>query len=182
MQIDKRSWPVVTIRVFAVLNLVMGLLGFALLLNSIGIRLTYSPWPQDPPYLAQAYYVRSAINLLFVVLTLLGGIYLWGLRGGGWNLCKVLFISEIAYFFLNWFDYPLLLLAFGSKASLVSMALAASEGTGNMGTGPQTLTGYPVIALVALKIAYGRLPHTRKATAGPNAADAPAGDVGAGNG
>jgi hypothetical protein len=164
----KTSWPTVTIRVFAVLNLLMGLAGFAALLDSVVIRLTYDPWKQNPPYLAQAYYFRSAINLLFVMLTILGGIYLWRLHRRAWGICKVLFIGQIAYFFLEWYDFPLLML-FGEKAPLVSMALEASRGTGNMGTAFQTLTGYPVIALIGLKIAFGRLQHNR-AQAPPDAA------------
>jgi hypothetical protein len=164
MEPHKRLWPVVTIRVFAVLNLLMGLAGFYALLSSIVIRLTYDPWPQNPLYLAQAYYFRSAINLFFVTLTILGGIYLWRVHPRGWTICRVLFISQIAYFFLDGFDFPLLLLL-RDKASLVSRALAATAGTGNMGTAFQTLTGYPVIALIGLKIAFGKLQRSRASAA-----------------
>ena len=165
LQPDRKSWPAVTIRVFAVLNLLMGLLGFAALLDSIIRRLMYNPWPQEPPYLAQAYYVRSIINFFFVILTVVGGIFLWRKRWRGWVICKVLFIGQIAYFLADLFRFPLLLL-FGERGRLVSKALGASWGTGNMGTVFQTLTGYPVIALIGLKIAFGKLQPSR-ATAPP---------------
>ncbi len=168
MEPHKPSWAAVTIRVFAVLNLLMGLVGFAALLTTIVTRLSYGPWPGEPPYYVQAFYFRSTLNLLFVVLTILGGVYLWRVHCRGWTICKVLFLGQIAYFFLDWFDFPLVLF-FGNKASLISKALAASKGTGNMGTALQTITGYPVIALVGLKIAFGRLQRSR-ASATPLAA------------
>jgi hypothetical protein len=170
MEPHKKSWPAVTIRVFAILNLVLGLQGFAALINSVTLRLTYNPWPQDPVYLAQAYYGRCAINFLFIVLTIIGGVYLWRVQRRGWTVCKVLFIGQIAYFFLDWFEFALLL-PFGERAPLVSMALGASAGTGNIGISLQTLTGYPVIALIVLKIAYDRVPG---APPSPTAGSTPA--------
>jgi len=175
MEPYKKPWPAVTIRVFAVLNLLLGLEGFASLLNSVTLRLTYDPWPQDPPYLAQAYYFRSAINLVFIVLTILGGLDLWRVDRRGWTVCKVLFIGQIAYFFLlDGFAF-LLLWPMGGRASLVSMALGASAGTGNMGTALQTITGYPVIALIGLKIAFGRLPRVPTSPVGTTPTASPTG-------
>ncbi len=156
MKTDKKLWPAVIIRIFAALNFLMGLVGLAALLTSVRTRLTFDPWPQNPLYLAQAYYIRSGINVVFVALTVLGGVYLWRLSRRGWTVCKVLFIGQIAYFFIGWFDF-LLFWPMGDRASLVSMAFGASAGTGNMGIVFQTITGYPVIALIALKLAYRRL-------------------------
>ena len=153
---SKRSWPAVAIRVFAVLNLLMGLVGLAALSGSIANTLKYNLWDQDPPYYAQAYYIRSGINLVFVILTILGAFHLWHVRRRGWAMCKVLFIGQIAYFFIGWFDF-LLYWILGDRAALVLKAFGASGGTGNMGTAIQIIAGYPVIALIGLKIAFGRL-------------------------
>jgi hypothetical protein len=173
MKVHAKSWPAATIRAFAILNLLMGLEGLAALLDSVITRLTCDPWPQDPPYLAQAYYMRSAINLVFVILTIVSGVYLWRLRRRGWTMCKVLFIGQIAYFFIDWFDF-LLSWVMGEQGALLSRAFGASGGTGNMGTAIQTITAYPVIALIGLMIAYGRLGHARTSmvdTAPPAGAD-----------
>jgi len=177
METDKKSWPPVTIRIFAGLNLLMGLVGLILLLGSVRTTLTFDPWSQDPPFYAQAYYIRTGINVVFLVLTILGAVHLWRLRRRGWTVCKVLFIGQIAYFFIDWFDF-LLLWPMGDRASALSMAFAASAGTGNMGTNLQTITGYPVIALIALKIAYGRLLRGSTSAAGatpPSSPPRPAG-------
>lgn len=151
-----RSWPAVVIRVFAVLNLLMGVLGLAALSLTLATRLAYEPWKQDPPYDAQAYYVRSFINVLFVILTILGAYHLWHVRRRGWAICKVLFLGEIAYVFINWLDF-LLYWVMGDRADLILTAFGATAGIGNMGTSFQIITGYPVIALIGLKIAFGRL-------------------------
>jgi hypothetical protein len=172
MKVKKALWPAVTIRIFAVLNLLLGLEGLAALLHSLTNGLVYDPWSQDPLYYAQAYYFRSAINLVFVVFTILGGLYLWRVDRRGWTVCKVLFIGEIAYFFLGWFDF-VFYWVLGEQARAVRMALAASAGTGNMGTVLQTITGYPVIALIGLKIAYSKLPCGQNAPAGPTAPTTP---------
>ncbi len=156
MEPYRKAWPARTIRVFAILNLLMGLFGLFAVLNSVAVALRFEPWSQDPLYYAQAYYIRSAINFVFVLLTLLGGIYLWRVDRRGWAICKVLFFGQIAYFLLNWLKY-LVLWPMGDEAPIVSRALGASAGTGNMGTGLQTITGYPVIALIGLKIAFSRL-------------------------
>jgi hypothetical protein len=167
MQSRGKLWPVVTIRVFAVLNLLLGVEGLAALLDIVAKTLGHGPRPQAQPFYAQAFYLRSLVNLVFVVLTILAGVNLFHLSRRGWSMCKVLFGGEIAYFFLDWLNFPLLL-AFGQKASRVCDALGASAGTGNMGTALQTITGYPVIALIALKIAFGRLQRSR-ARAGSDA-------------
>lgn len=164
MERYKKSWPFVTIRIFAILNFLMGLVGLAALVISLAARVRYNPWPQDPQYLAQAYYSRVVINILFLVLTILAGVYLWRVKRRGWTVCKILFIGEILYFFIGWFDFVLFWIM-GEQASVVSMAFGASGGTGNMGTAIQTITGYPVIALIGLKIAYSRLGHAPTSTA-----------------
>jgi hypothetical protein len=166
METDKKSWPAVIIRIFAAINLLMGLVGLVALWASVRTTLKFDPWSQDPPFYAQAYYTRSGINVVFVVLTILGGLYLWRLGRRGWTVCKVLFIAQIVYFFIGWFDF-LLPLAMGDRASAVSRAFGACRGTGDMGTNLQVITGYPVIALIGLKIAYGRL--LRGTTSAPGA-------------
>ena len=170
----KKSWPTTIIRTFAVLNLLMGLWGLYALVSSVNNTLRYSPWDQDPPYYAQAYYARSAINLVFVILTILGGIYLWRVDWRGWKVCKPLFIGQIIYFFLSLLG-SVLLLATGERGRLVSRALAASEGTGNMGTTLQTITGYPVIALIGLWIAYGKLRRVPTSTTSATSTASPSG-------
>jgi hypothetical protein len=174
MELQQKRWPATTIRVFAILNLLFGLEGLAALIDSVSTRLMHDPWPQEPLYLAQAYYIRSGINLFFVALTLGSGIYLWRLHGRAWTMCKVLFIGEILYFLDWWHDLPLYL-AIPERASLISRAFGATVGTGNMGINLQTLTGYPVIALIGLKIAFSKLPRAPTSTPETTPAPSPSG-------
>jgi len=168
MLLHRESWPAVTIRVFAALNVLMGLVGFGALVDMVATMLMRDPWPQLPPFYAQAFYFRSALNLVFVVLTVLAGCFLWRGHSRGWAICKVAFIGQIVYFFLELLDSPMLML-FGSKAPLVSMALGASAGTGNVGTTLQTITGYPIIGLIGLKVAFTKLRRARAAYVTPTA-------------
>jgi nitrate/nitrite transporter NarK len=46
-------------------------------------------------------------------------------------------------------------------AASIGMSLGATAGIGNMGTNLQSLTAYPLIALVALNIARRRLDRNR---------------------
>jgi hypothetical protein len=174
MSTHQRLWPFHTIRVFAILNLLFGLEGLAALIDSVSTRLTHDRWPQEPLYLAQAYYIRSGISLFFVALTVVAGVYLWRLHGRAWTMCKVLFIGQILYFFDWWYELPLYL-AMPERTSQISRAFGATAGTGDMGINLQTLTGYPVIALIGLKIAFSKLPRAPASTAETIPADSPSG-------
>ena len=147
MEQQKSRWPSHTIRVFAVLNIIFGLVGFAAIFSIVTWNLSHEPWPNGPPFYAQVFYSRTAVNLAFVILLTVSGPYLWRLDKKGWTISKIVFFGEIIYFIV--FD----IIPFPA----IEKSLGESAGIGNMGTGPQTLTGYPVIALVALAIAFSRL-------------------------
>lgn len=158
------SWPRAVIRTFAVLNILLGLFGLLALLTSAYGRLRIDPWRQDPPYFAQAYYLQSVINLIFVVTAIWVGPQLWRLRPRAKAICNILFCAEIGYFWAGVIIF-LVGVLHGGEASVLSHALEVSGGAGNMGIGLQLATGYPLIALVGINIAYRRLKSQTPAVA-----------------
>ena len=148
-------WWARTIRLFAVISLVYVIAGIYFL--SLTVRETYLRGPDlTTPYYDQVFYARSAVNLLFLVGLLVGSVFLWRLRRRGLLICNVVFGGEILYLLLcNGFEICAWLS--GGTIGLIAQAMGAAGGTGEMGTAAQMITGYPLIALLVLNLAYYRL-------------------------
>jgi len=151
-----RSWPRVVIRTFAVLNMLLGIEGLLALLISAYARVRADPWPQDPPYFAEAYYLQAVINLALALITAWAAPYLWRLQERGRTMCNVLFCGEIVYFWATSLFFAFSFL-FHGKESAFCHALAVSGGAGNMGIGLQLATAYPLVGIVLINLAYRRL-------------------------
>ncbi len=156
-----RRWASVVLRAFAVVNVLFAAVGLYYLTRTVLHAYARTPLPDDPAYYSQALYARSSINLLFLLALLAGSAYLWRLQRWGIVLCNIVFAGEILYFLGGVFFIFFSILA-GGKIALIGSSLAASAGTGNMGIAAQHLTGYPIIALIVLNIAYRKL-HPAKA-------------------
>ncbi len=148
-----RLWPRRTIRSFGVANVVFGLVGLAAIVASVALRATRTVSRCEAPYVAQAYYVATAINLICVLALLYAGVCLWQVQRRGVIISNALFVFEIVYFVgSSWIGLALAMA--GGKAATIGHSMSAVGGTGNMGTAPQIITGYPAIALIVLNIAY----------------------------
>lgn len=121
----------------------------------ISLQALLASVPYDPgqPYLPQAFYLFTAVEFTCLVTGLVSAVPLWRLKHGGLLLCNILFAFELLY-----------LLA---QASLVlvlpaslSLSIAGASGIGGLGLAAQYVTGYPLIALIALNLAYRRLRRT----------------------
>jgi hypothetical protein len=150
--------PRLVIRAFAVLNIFLGVVGLLALLSSIYGQVRINPWDQNPPYFAQVYYLRCAINLVLVAGVIWAGPQLWLLRERGRRFCNILFSAQIGYFVVDVLIGVIRgFFQLGAPVSDVRRALGATAGTGNMGLGPQLIIVYPILALVLVNKAYGKL-------------------------
>jgi len=99
------------------------------------------------------------MNLCFLGSLVLGGLLLLRTDRRGLRVCNFLFVAEVLY----WIGTPLigfyLTMSLTTRrwAAGVSSSVAGATGIGNMGLAPQILTGYPIIALVLLNLAFRRL-------------------------
>jgi hypothetical protein len=151
-----RSWATTTIRAFTIANVILASCGLYFLVGTVLRNYLVAPLPNNPAYYAQAFYGRSIINLLFLVALLAASGSLWRFQRRGLLICNAVFIIEIVYF-IGGEAIELALGLAGGKARVIALSMGAAGGTGNMGIALQTLTGYPLIALIALNIAYRKL-------------------------
>jgi hypothetical protein len=151
-----RPWAARTIRAFAIVNVLLVMFGLYFLVKTVLRHYGLPPYPGAPAYYHQAFYGRSIINLLFLLALLTGSAFLWRLQRRGLWICNIVFGGEILYIFAT--DLLIVPSIFvGGKLALFDLALGATAGTGDMGINAQVLTGYPIIALIALNIAYRKL-------------------------
>jgi len=141
------DWPAVTYRIFAIGNFLVVLIGLLFLLPTVwSIRTAAVENVPTNSHFATWFWAMAFINLCFLALLVVGGIHLFRLRSSGVTICNVVFAAEIVYFLiigLLWFALP----------TPISMGVAAASGVGNMGLGPQVISGYPLVALICLNLA-----------------------------
>jgi hypothetical protein len=91
---------------------------------------------------AVTFFTLTWINVIFLCLLICAGVFLLRFRLNGITFCMTVFAAEIGYFILTG---PL------SMSGLSWFKdVGGAEGVGNMGLGPQILTGYPLIGLIIL--------------------------------
>ena len=156
-----RPWAARTIRAFAIVNVLLVMFGLCFLVSSVLRHYGLPPYPTAPPYYHQAFYGKSIINLFFLIALLAGSRFLWRLERRGLWICNIVFAGEIMYFLVD-VAFSLFSQFAGGEIALVGFSMATVAGTGDMGINAQLLTGYPIIALIALNIAYRKL-HRREA-------------------
>jgi hypothetical protein len=150
---ENPNWPAVIFRVFAVTNFLVAIVGAFFLASVVPSVVVGSIGNSaEEPYFIQFYWSMTAINVCFLGLLVLGGVYLVRLEKFGVVICNVVFVAEILYFFLG-----IGLLWSPAFSRPISGSAAAATGVGNMGLSPQLISAYPVIALVCLNLARWRL-------------------------
>lgn len=154
-----RDWGRILIRSFGIANCLFGLIGAWFLIETQWIVHVRHLWPS--PYDARAYYFLVTINSLFVLATLLAGYWLILIRRQGVVFSNYVFSSEILFWVVSTAVELALGMSGNATAVSVGRSLAAMGGVGNMGTAPQILTAYPLIALIALSLARRHLDRKR---------------------
>ena len=152
-----RDWGRILIRSFGIANWFYGLTGAYLLVDGLWRVNHFGP----NPYEAKAYYLYVAINALFLSAIFLAGYWLIQIRRRGTVFSNYVFSLEIAFWVLCEVVELTLMMSGNATAASVGKSLGAVEGIGNMGTALQFLTGYPLIALVALNLARRHLDRKR---------------------
>lgn len=151
-----RPWAGVVLRAFAIVNVLFATFGLYFLVRTVLGVYASGPRPDHLPFYPQAFYGRSIINLLFLLALLVGSVFLWRLQRRGLVICNIVFAGEILYFLATVLFGFASIFATGIIA-LIGDSIAATAGTGNMGINAQLLTGYPIIALIVLNIAFRKL-------------------------
>jgi len=152
-----RDWGRTLIRSFGIANWFYGLTGAYFLIDGLRKVHHFGHYP----YEEKAYYLYVSVNALFLFAVFLTGYWLILIRRRGAVLSNYVFSLEILFFVLS--SLVALELATSGNAAAVSvgMSLGAVGGIGNMGTNLQFLTGYPLIALIAVNLARRHLDRKR---------------------
>ena len=151
-----REWGRILIRSFGIANWFYGLTGAYFLVAGLRFH-HFGP----NPYEAKAYYFYVSINALFIFAILLTGYWLILIRRRGVVLSNYVFSMEILFFVLSSWVPLYFAMSSNPRAASLGMSLAATGGIGNMGTSLQFLTGYPLIALIALNLARRHMDRNR---------------------
>jgi hypothetical protein len=150
----RRNWPKLLLRSFGSLHLAFGIFGFYFLLWAVvGYAVNWHE-PSDPtiPHTKEAFLVRTAVNLGFLVILMWAGLMLLRLRPQAVRVSNWLFVAMIGYFSLGSFLFILEFSRFGHIGP-VGSSIGATAGIGEMGTAPVFITGYPLFALLGLNLA-----------------------------
>ena len=147
-------WNRRIIRTIGTASVLLALLGGYAVIEAGPVlrRLRDSP---AKPYVREAYCVMGLVDLCCLVTVAVGGVYLLRLRRAGLIISNVGFAIEIAWFLANGLLLPLIWFIWGGRAHALTDSIAAASGIGSIGTTPQILTGYPVLALIFLNLARG---------------------------
>jgi hypothetical protein len=152
-----RDWGRTVIRSFGIANWFYGLTGAYFLVDGLRRVNHFGRYP----YEAKAYYFYVSINAALLFAYFITGYWLILIRRRGAVFSNYVFSIEILFFVLSSL-IPLKLVMSGSATAVsVGMSLGAVGGIGNMGTALQSITAYPLIALVALNLARRHLDRKR---------------------
>jgi hypothetical protein len=110
---------------------------------------------QVSPFLLQAFYTMSVLNLLFVLAVGVSGIFLLLVGVKVIRVVNVVFIAEVSYFALSLCPFP----------GQLGHSITEAYGIGNVAIMAQMVVGYPLIALVVLNLVRPRL---QKSAVNPN--------------
>lgn len=148
-----QGWLPKILKLFGMANLAFGAIGIiGIVVGALSIFTVQARMPASPPYVREMFVVMSAVNLAFLVTLVIAGIGLLRLQTGAVTICNFIFVAEVLYFC----GVGLLWGPTGMQRPL-ALSIGAATGIGNLGIAPQILTGYPLIALVALNLVRRRL-------------------------
>ncbi len=138
--------PQVTILTFGVLNLVFAAVGLYMSVETFAHPGHLSD-SQTSPFLVEAFYGMSALNLAFVLALAVSGFLLLRTGARAITFVNVVFVGEMVYFIASL--WPL--------RGPLGHSMWEAYGIANVATMPQLIVGYPLIALIALNVATHRL-------------------------
>ena len=134
------------IKVFGVLNLVFSAVGLWVALQTIA-HPGHLLESRDSPFLVEAFYTMTALNLLFVLAIALSGVFLLIAGVRGIAFANVVFMAEVLYFVASL--WPV--------SGQVGHSITEAYGIGNVAIMAQMVVGYPLVALVVLNLVRNRL-------------------------
>ncbi|MBI3405097.1 MAG: hypothetical protein HY046_06525 [Acidobacteria bacterium] len=154
----KTRWAFITVRAFAVFNALFGGLGLALLADGLFRFFFMGRAFYNEAYYPEVFLIKTTINLICVLMLLVAAVFLWRLERRGLLLSNSVFCLELVYFIFvdSWLE-QWLMMSGNERAQAIGHAIGATGGTGNMGIAPQIITGFPVMGLILLNLAYSRL-------------------------
>ena len=157
------NWPRAVLRIFGALHILMGIVGIA----RIGWGcLAYAPEILAPnpryPYLIPFYYFFTIVGLSCLIFLIAAGLALCRLEKRARWLSNVVLGFELIFFWAEWEAIIVLLPLLGESWKGIEDSFPMAAGVGGFDQ-IQLLTGYPLIALIAINLAYRRLQTTPSA-------------------
>lgn len=153
MRLRDPGWARRIIRLIAILNILLaGFGGYAAATGAASIIAGVHASPTTP-YVRQLYFISTLVDAGCLVMLVVAAVYLLRLDRLGLRICNLVFGIEIAWFLASVLT-PLALWRLG-RCALLGHSIAAAVGIGGIGTTPQIITGYPVLALIFLNLARG---------------------------
>jgi hypothetical protein len=146
------KWPSLVFRAFGVASLLFASSGVLFTICDVkffGMHVMNS-YP-GAPYMVPAFWTMIAMNLVFEIALAIAGIRLWQLRKQGLTICNALFPAEILYFL------ALSMPRFPGVSEGLRLSITFAGYIANTGSALQWITGFPLIALVALNLVRRRL-------------------------
>ena len=146
-------WGRRIIRAIAIMNILMVAFGGYVAAKGaapIIARVHNSP---TEPYVRQAYFVSTFVDAGCLIMLVVGAVYLLRLNRLGLRICNFVFAKEVAWFLGS--AWIALALGMSGRWGLLGQSIGAAGGIGSLGTTPQIITGYPVLALIFLNLARG---------------------------
>lgn len=159
MKFSDPGWGRRIIRAIAVLNILFAAFGgYAAAAGAAPIIARVHNSPAEP-YVRQVYFISTFVAAGCLIMLVVGAAYLLRLNRLGLRICNVVFAIEIAWFLANALLLPLIWVMSGGRAHAFTDSIAGATGIGGIGTTPQIVTGYPVLALIFLNLARGGFPN-----------------------
>jgi len=149
------NWDKFLIRFFGILHLAFGAIGIVFLIDA-AVRTIPARSLQHFPYERLFYHLDLSIEAILIGGLIWAGVQLTCLQRRGVSLSNYVLTIEMIYWVVSAWT-ALALAMHGGSAKAAGMSIAAVAGIGGMPTAPQLLTGYPLIALVALNLARRHL-------------------------
>ncbi len=150
---EAAKWPSLVFRAFGAASVLLASFGAVFTIFDV---ITYGMGElksdSADPYLLQVFWTMIAINLVFEIALAIAGIRLWQLRKQGLTICNALFLAEILYFLL-----ALSMPQFPGVSGGLRLSITFAGYLANSGSVLQWITGFPLIALVALNLVRRRL-------------------------
>ena len=162
------SWRKAAIRSVAVVNLAFAAIGYFWIYMVVTLHHEFPlGWEDRFPHPRPILYSTLALSGMLLLFLVWGSVQLLRSDSKGFRICSIVYVSELFYWFI---DIPLGYLAGWSHNDTLIRLAVSMTANGTLGRGPiifQIFSGYPIVALLALSLAFGRPPWRRQAPTSP---------------